>query len=188
MQKELPRSRFSTALRHRGAGPLSATRGRVKGEQRAWSAGSVAALQAPLSSRGLGAPRAAGCTKEDVCHARLCFREAAEYMPRAAGVGHAGARTGEGEVSPMRALPAPVPGREGRTRASPFPGAWRAVRNLRKTAPTSFPGRVCRPSRFKRSPRAGRPPPFPGLRADKGFLLPTRPRGCVPSARNAEPP
>lgn len=40
----------------------------------------------------------------------------------------------------------------------------------------------------KKEPGGGAAHAFPGLWADKGFLLLTRPRACVPSARNAEPP
>ena len=74
MEKELPSSRLSIALRHRRVpGLCPATRSRVTEETRVWSVGSRGT--GPLGSAVLPRPRssvrATGWTKEYVCHALL---------------------------------------------------------------------------------------------------------------------
>lgn len=78
------------------------------------------------------------------------------------------------------------------TQDPPLPRSLASCKKPGQNGPWFIPQEGLPPLEVQRSrkkePGGGAAHPFPGLWADKGFLLLTRPRACVPSARNAEPP
>ena len=104
--------------------------------------------------------------------------------------GHRG-QAGEGEASPTWAVPTGLCERTG-GRHKTLPRSLASCKKPGENGPWFIPQEGLPPLEVQRSrkkePGGGAAHPFPGLWADKGFLLLTRPRACVPSARNAEPP